>query len=220
MCLYSIYIKVYSQVWKWQRSTSTRVLSAQCEMSWLLSSALDGDLFPSQICHHKCHELTALLQRGSRVEEEMCFSLLLLSDGPLVWMTHMEDVKPGSLMETYKWRSSQALKQLSGQVCPDFLCEVSDRFPSLTTFQGICFSSSILDFSWICTQVFVLMEKAPLFHKGFLDFNVWFYEILFIGWWNEINERNLLSLLSCTFSGKYEKDLNLSKPFKTKRFYI
>lgn len=41
-----------------------RMFSAHCEMSWLLSSVLGRDLFPSQICHHKCHELTASQQGG------------------------------------------------------------------------------------------------------------------------------------------------------------
>lgn len=51
--------------------------------------------------------------------------------------------------------------------------EVSDRFPLLTTSQGICFSEYSGLFSGLHGGGFGLIEKES-FHKGFLDINVQF----------------------------------------------
>lgn len=72
--------------------------------------------------HHKCHELTASLQRGLQVKDmlEPLASLRFSSSG----LTHTEVTKLDFLLETHKWKSllqaPRELEQLSGQVCPHF----------------------------------------------------------------------------------------------------
>jgi len=129
----------------------------------------DRDLFPSQICHHKCHELTASLQRASQVEEKTRWSLLLLSDVPLAWMTCTEDAKLGSLLETHKWRSSsqgpRQLEQLSGQVCPDFLCQSIWQVSFASHFPGHLFLWELRSFLWFTQRSLCSQGKHHYFTK-------------------------------------------------------